>query len=60
MATSVPSSGKSKARHTPAQKKAARDAREKAARAQLKGRRERPTGDREDRGGESRGSFLAK
>ncbi|GGK69617.1 DEAD/DEAH box helicase [Ornithinimicrobium pekingense] len=42
-----------KSRHTPAQKKAAREAREKQARAQLKGRRPRPEGrysDTRDRG----------
>ncbi|MFB9732282.1 DEAD/DEAH box helicase [Ornithinimicrobium kibberense] len=42
-------SGAKKPRHTPAQKKAARMAREKQARAQLKGRRERPSGDRPER-----------
>ncbi|MGC5583665.1 DEAD/DEAH box helicase [Ornithinimicrobium sp. W1665] len=46
-------SGGKKPRHTAAQKQAARVAREKQARAQLKGRRDRPAGDRPDRGGEA-------
>ncbi|AXH95568.1 DEAD/DEAH box helicase [Ornithinimicrobium avium] len=52
----VGTSGK-KPRHTPAQKRAAREAREKQARAQLKGKRQRPTGAsryaEEDRGARS-------
>ncbi|TQM96513.1 superfamily II DNA/RNA helicase [Ornithinimicrobium humiphilum] len=57
---SAGSTGK-KSRHTPAQKKAAREAREKQARAQLKGPRRRPEGRygessdrRDDRGGYQR------